>query len=152
MEISLQMGLFPIFIFQPQIINHPAWSSELIGEEKNRKIRTWNPPSLFSLTGIPGLNHEAGLIFFHLFSFVMCMDVLPACWFVHHVHVMPKESRRGGLPLGLESQTALSLQEEEQPVLLTTEPALQPQYFIVLFREPPFSFILCNIVEKASGL
>ena len=100
----------------------------------------------------PSLGSQAQTIFFHLFSFVMCMDVLPACRFVHHVHVMPKETIRGGTPLGLESQTALSLHVEEQPVLLTTEPALQPQYFIFLFREPPFSFILCNIVEKTTGL
>ena len=63
----------------------------------------------------------------------MYIGVLPACLSVYHMHAVPKDQKRGQIPqtvvidgdimwvLGTEPRSL-----EEQPVLLITEPLLQP--------------------------
>lgn len=46
---------------------------------------------------------------FDILSYLMCMNVLPACMSLHHLYALPKEARRGHQiqPLGQEQQTVV---------------------------------------------
>ena len=62
--------------------------------------------------------------------YFMYMGVLPACIFVNHMHVVPKEARRGcGIPRTVVTEAAshsVGLPLEEQPEVLTYEPPISP--------------------------